>query len=141
MIEPIPFEVAHLEHLAIQPAQSASVHLLRPEHVARLVGPWSWTGVVGERPLVCGGIVANEFGAGVLWAFLSTEAGPHMLRITRFVRRMVLLAGLRRLEATSAATHTEGCRWLELMGFEREGRLRHYGFDGTDHILYSRVAS
>lgn len=139
MITPVPFAVEHLTRLAIQPAQCASIHLLIPEHAARLVGPWSWTGMVEGVPLVCGGILANEFGAGVLWAFLAPGAGPHMLRITRFVRRMVVLAGLRRLQATALASFPEGCRWLELLGFEREGRLRRYGPDGADHFLYARV--
>lgn len=140
MMTPVPFAVAHLAQLDIQPAQRAHVHVLPAAHLARLVGPWSWTAMVADTPVLCGGILANDFGAGTLWSFVAPAAGPELLAITRFVRRMILLAGLRRLEATSAVQFAAGCRWLELLGFAREGVMRRYGLDGADHILYARCA-
>src|SRR5690606_19986480 len=47
--------------------------------------------------------------------------------------------GVRRIQATVDAECHRAIRWIERLGFEFEGRLRSYGPDGRDHLIYGRV--
>lgn len=44
-----------------------------------------------------------------------------------------------RVQATTHRQFERGRRFLEWLGFEREGVLRNYGPDGSDHIIYARI--
>jgi hypothetical protein len=33
----------------------------------------------------------------------------------------------------------QGCRWVELLGFEFEGRMKGYGLNGETHLRYAKV--
>jgi len=58
--------------------------------------------------------------------------------ITRAARRFYEVCPLRRIEAEVACEHEQGRRWVEMLGFEREGRMRSY-WAGKDFDLYARV--
>lgn len=88
------------------------------------------------RIVVCGGFAASDLGDAHLWGVVARRAP--MVVLHRAVRRLLeVYRGLGRVVATSDATFAAGCRWLELLGFNREGVLPQYGF-GVDHVLYAR---
>ena len=46
---------------------------------------------------------------------------------------------IHRLQATTYADDQVACNWLKHLGFEREGVMRSYGPDRSDHIMYAKV--
>ena len=139
-----PFRPYHIELLMAQGVQEGQLR-----QVSQVPAGWGSVGTIpgsaltamdGERILLCGGVMPTmRPKIGVLWAVLSAEAGSHMLWLHRATQRFISIAPPRRLEATVEKGFPQGCRWLELLGFEFEGPLRSYGLDGEDHVRYARI--
>ena len=139
-----PYRPVHLEAAlagSLQPAQRRIVSHV-PVGLARVLGrlPGSaLTALDGDHVLMCGGAMPMSERYAVLWAVLAEDAGRHMVRIDRGVRRFLDIGNWRRLEASVEQNFAAGCRWLELLGFTEEGPLAAYGDDGADHWRYARV--
>lgn len=140
-----PFRSDHLRTLiaqGVQPAQSKVQHLSDVSAIRAGVERVPGTAMTirhGEQILLCGGLFPEKPKVGILWAVLSASAGAHMLAIHRITLRFLDIEPLRRIEATTEDGHTAGCRWLEMLGFQFEGRMRAYGPGGETHLRYSRV--
>lgn len=136
----IPFHVEHIGAMDLQTQQRTIISHMCIEYLKHLeaVGP-ALSAEHEGRIIASAGIAFQGFGMGMLWAFVSQQAGPHFIRLDRCVRRFLDIPKLRRIEASTEATFSQGCRWLELLGFQNEGILRKYGPNGEDHIRYARV--
>jgi hypothetical protein len=135
----VPFKSLHLAAMNVQPAQARELVHLPPGALERLAEHPSLTGLYQGEPVACFGIVPDTLGSATMWAFLSADSGRHMLMFTRSALRFLELYPFRRVEATAPVEFGPGCKWLELLGFENEGRMRRYGADGADHYRYARV--
>jgi ABC-type branched-subunit amino acid transport system substrate-binding protein len=72
--------------------------------------------------------------------YLSPNAGPHMVRITKAVRRFLQACPYRRVEMTVDLDFEAGHRWANMLGFRLEaGRMLAYRPDGGTCSLYARV--
>ena len=105
----------------------------------------AFTGMNGFTPMVCAGVLPIWKGRWLAWAAISVKVGRReMLWIHRNVFRFLdnLQSNepetYRRIESTARKDQPDAQRWLELLGFEREGRLRCYDASGNDHIQYAR---
>lgn len=95
--------------------------------------------VVDDGQILCLGGVRNMWAdRAVAWGLLSSGIGATMIPITRAVRRFLDTSPTRRIEAEVASDHEAGRRWVEMLGFEREGRMRSY-WAGADFDLYARL--
>jgi hypothetical protein len=144
MIEFIPFRPEHLASLRLQAAQAyLQPLLLNPEYGAALVGPDTWTGVIGHRTVGCAGVLPQWPGRAFAWALLTRElTARHFLRVHHKVSDVLHRAqcnGTRRVETTVDAGFDAGHRWTRALGFKPEGLLRAYSPEGRDHVLYARV--
>lgn len=133
-----PFQPSHLTRMRMQPHQALSVTDAKYVELLAQSGE-SYTVSTGETVLICGGIAKGLWETGTLWAFVAADIGAHFTAVHRVALRLLTLAGLPRIEASSECTFEQGCRWLEMLGFEQEGRMRRYGPDGADHYRYARV--
>lgn len=126
-----PFEPAHL----------AEVADVDPEYGAYLkeISASAFTIRKGGDTLVCGGVADMGFGRGFLWSFVGPQARRHPFALHRAVKRFLSTLEYRRVEASCESTFGRGCRWLEALGFVREGTMRAFAPDGSDHELYARV--
>ena len=142
---------------------------LRPEHVQEIsrdiaqeishldTGLEAWksivqfgrgfSGVENGDVYVCSGILPVWTGRWILWGAVSNKTGPRqMLWIHR--RALEWLDGLqqsspkefRRIEATARMDEPQAIKWLEMLGFWREGVLLCYDAAGNDHIQYARIS-
>lgn len=91
----------------------------------------------GSRVIICGGIREDMPKRGTCWALMAADSGDHMLFLHRAVCRFMRLKSWDRLEATVAADFKPACRWVELLGFQFEGRMKRYGLNGEDHLRYA----
>lgn len=131
----IPFEPHHAALIRPQDAQAGESNVDgKPEGE-------SWTAVHDGAPVACFGVVTMWPGRGYCWALLDKDAGPLMLPLTRAIRSLLKATPLRRVEMAVDARFDAGCRWAELLGFQRENDrpARMYFPDGRDAWLYARV--
>lgn len=136
----VRFDPSHLWQIRAQDHQVAVVSRYLTDQYAELLSSGlAYTGFDGTRVVGCAGIVTQFAGVGTLWAVLADDSRRHFVAIHRTVERVLGMVRLRRLEASSEVDFAQGCRWLELLGFQSEGVMRSYGPDGKDHFRYAKV--
>jgi hypothetical protein len=133
------FRPEHLAQLELQPAQDAARNLKTDPEYLEAVSAGVAVTVRDTEILGCGGIVEFDEGS-VLWTLLSPHAGRFMVGIVRAARRLVEVAP-RPVYATAACDFPQGCRLLELLGFNRlPDPVTGISTDGKAHFVYERTA-
>jgi hypothetical protein len=99
----------------------------------------AWTAHRGSTIVTIAGFRELFPGHALAWAALSNDVGADHLAITRFAREQVEAAPYRRLEAIVDAGNDRAMRWAALIGLEEAHRLRAYGPEGKDHVLFERI--
>jgi len=93
--------------------------------------------------VVAGGIFPVWDGLGEAWMIPSDQIPKYKIKMIKTLRNHIDLIteedGLRRLQATVRDDFDIAKKFIEFLGFKREGLLKNYGPDGTDHIMYSRT--
>lgn len=88
------------------------------------------------------GFVEGGGGRGIVFSFISRDAGPYMLKMARKLKHLIddgmSKTNIERLEITVLESFDHGKRFAELLGFECEGVMRKY-YKGKDYKLYARV--
>lgn len=145
-MDKISFQVEHGIAIQSQVIQEVGHLQLSAEYWQRHKdeGP-AFTGDNGDGPMICAGVMAAWEGRWFAWAAISVKVRrTEMLWIHRNVHSF--LQNLQsnepgkyhRVETTARADQPNAQRWLEMLGFEKEGRLRCYDASGLDHIQYAR---
>jgi hypothetical protein len=107
-------------------------------------GP-SFTAVVDDTPIACGGLMIPWEGVGMAWMILSDEAAWHWMWLSkttkRTLRTLVRVHRLHRVEAMALEESPVNQRWLEWMGFgrERDGIARQYVVDRRSMVRYEWI--
>lgn len=101
---------------------------------------YAWTAWIDDAPVAAFGMTRDLPGLGTGWAYGTDRLRRTVPAITRFIRtRMpeMIEIGIRRVEVRTAIDHDISHRWLEALGFQREGIARHYGADGLHYAIYA----
>ena len=134
------FRPEHLAVLRLQPAQASfGAYLDDLAYAETLAAGQSFTGLHDGRVVGCAGVVELWDNRAMAWALLGAGAGAHFVQIHRAVSGFFKQAKWRRIEATVDVDFEAAHRWMAMLGFEREGRMRAYASDGRDQDLYARV--
>lgn len=99
----------------------------------------AWSLIDGGRLIGCGGIAKEHDACGTAWTLLTPMSGPCMTRIHRFAMKTLSRCPLRRVQAHVSPDFAQALHWIEMLGFQFEGRLRKYTPRGLDMLLYARV--
>ncbi len=102
------------------------------------------------RVLGCGGVRLLWSGTGEAWILLSLDAIAKSTQeqFSHYRKSAYTIAGdllndicgdLTRIQAHVRADDEIGIRFVERLGFVREGLMRKFGPDGSDHYLYAIV--
>jgi hypothetical protein len=133
-----PYHVDLLRAQGVQGAQLNEVSLV-PGACANVPPGPAVSAFDGDRILICGGIAKITNTNGVCWALVAEGAGKHMHALHFAVKRFITLQPWRRLEASVEEGFGAGCRWVELLGFQFEGRMLKYGENGANYLRYAKV--
>lgn len=136
----VPFVPTHLESLVLQPSQVGFTKYFDAAYGPALQsgGP-CFTGVEGDEVIGCAGVIRQWDNRAIAWALLSGVSGRSFPRIHKAVSRFLDSTEFRRIEAFVDAEFEQGHRWVQMLGFEREGYMRAFNPDGRDAVLYARV--
>lgn len=134
----VRFEPAHVLEITAQPAQISEV---TADALAVPYGQ-AWTALLDGRPICSAGVVEVWAGRAYAWALLASDAGPHLLALTREIRCHLARLPFRRVEMAVDAGFDAGARWARLLGFtlETPAPMRGYLPGGRDAWLYARIS-
>lgn len=137
-----PFRYTDLALIDVQPVQRAELDRLdvRVRRVYEQHSRPAVSLIEGGVLLTCFGLMPGGGSRAILWAFGSAHAGPHMLKIARFVRKLLDDCEYDRVEATVLAGFEPGHRLLRVIGMQDEtpNGMQKFSPDGAHH-LYARV--
>lgn len=138
-----PYEKGDENKFILQDAQNYMTDYLEnaKENIEALSHQgYAWTVEHNDEILMVGGIIKMWEGRGQLWALVSKYAGAHMVGLHRVVLEHIAQYGFNRVEATVDVGFKEGVRWIKMLGFEFEGYMKAYRPDGSDMLLFARIA-
>jgi len=106
-------------------------------------GP-AFSGLVGEKTIVCAGVCTLWPGVGGAWVAMNNDAERYGLWITRTIRAVladiIRTQGHHRVEVQVDASNERNLRWIRVLGFHREGSVaRFYTSDRKDMVRFERL--
>jgi hypothetical protein len=99
-----------------------------------------WVLYAGDRPAALCGAAQPWPGMFSCYALATDQFGEIALPLTKFYKRYILPVisqHARRVEARSIDGHTEAHRWIRLLGAREEARLKDYGRNGEDFLVFT----
>jgi RimJ/RimL family protein N-acetyltransferase len=95
-------------------------------------------------PVGCAGVMFMWKGTGHAWILFDNDPVQSLKReaytlVLQELAEMVKVMELRRVQATCRIDLPHAIKYLEQLGFTREGRLRKYDIAGNDHYIYSMI--
>lgn len=143
MIESIPFEFSHALHLDLNEAF---------EDKKELIGAYLRTEGFKMETLVhreTGDVLAVFSGTLVtantfeISALVGANARKYPLQFFRHTARRIdfwqRTMNVQRLQTTIRDNHPFLIKWIKLLGFSLEARMRKFGPEGDDYFLFARV--
>ncbi len=104
---------------------------------------WGYSLFGDNRLIGCGGIYIYWEGVAEVWLFLSKQFKEHFTRpviyIKKYLNELAKENNIWRLQASICADLPINQRFIEWLGFHKEGVQEKYGPWKDDHILYSRI--
>jgi hypothetical protein len=147
VIEIVPFKVEHA--IELMRGELTEYNLARSDEIAERDGEFylsrgpCFSGVEDGKVLGSAGIMLMWPGVGEAWVLFSKDVVNIKkfvyTTITDYLITLVCDLDLRRVQAHCSSELPLAIKFLEQMGFEREGLMRKYGTDGSDHFLYAMV--
>lgn len=108
------------------------------DKIVELDNQWAGLNENGDV-IVIYGFIEKWQGSAIITSVLSELSGKYMLSIVREAIKTFKESPYTRLEAQVVASYKEGCRFMEILGFDRGGLLRKYDQYSRDCYIYSRV--
>ena len=103
-------------------------------------GEFQWMVRLDGEPVAAIGAYPAWPGVWSVWAFGTDNWPKVILSLTKHVKRFMIPAFLNqkahRAECRALKTHTDACRWLEMLGAHKEAELAGFGRQREDFNLY-----
>ena len=92
----------------------------------------SFTGMVGSKPIFAAGmkIIWGQVAEG--WVIATEDVWNYPLSVAKE-------NNITRVQSAIRKDFSEGQRFAEWLGLEKEGLMRKWGFDGSDQYMYARL--
>ena len=131
----------HVRALRVQPEQrDGHAFIVDNGHDASVLHGMSYSGWRGGECVAAGGVFTQWNRHGIAWLMAATEAGPEMLRLTRFTRGLFQVSPYDRISITVRCDFAAGHRWARLLGMVLEcERMVQYDPAGRDCALYAWI--
>ena len=142
----IPFVPAHAEALLADQLNEGCPEIVDDwaAWIGDLVNPdMAFTGIENGHLIGSAGLIRIWPGVSEAWFVGSWRLNNNVMAGARATRRklddLMKAHELHRIQAVVRADWDEAVRFVEFLRFQREGLLRGYGPDGSDHYVYARI--
>lgn len=142
MVNVVPFKIEHLDGLKMRDDAVALAYGNDFKDLARLYegSGHAWTLLDGEKVIFCGGVWTMWKGVGEAWCIMGDEVARYPLAVVKTLKAKISGLCYRRIQATVRASDKQARDLIALCGFKAEGLLEAYGPEGSDYVMYGRVA-
>jgi hypothetical protein len=140
----IPFESHHVEMMELREPDRLSLAGMqdRKIKVDKDSGE-AWTGMVDEGVVACGGIIFLWPGVGWAWLLTGTLIRTNAISFHKAaiekLKEMEDKYNLHRIQCSVNADYVASRKWLEKLGFTKEGLMKKYDTRERDYYMYARV--
>lgn len=141
----VPFHWAHVHMMDLRPFEKQYFEWFDDynEYLKfYATQPYSYSALLNGEIACCWGIntVFPHVGEGWLLTSYLVERNPISLTrsAARYISQTAIKMKLHRLQFVVDDSNLLAKRWAEALKFEREGLLKQYGPDKSDHIMYAR---
>lgn len=139
----VPFEQKHFDEINLRQSDFANFDKDKiKEIVKELSQDNAFTLLIKDRVILFGGIYSLHKKAGEAWLVCAEEIKYYPRTSARTVKRHILnmmeTLDLSRLQTKNNVNELHN-RWVEWVGFQKEGILRKFDELGNDIIMYSIV--
>jgi RimJ/RimL family protein N-acetyltransferase len=104
-------------------------------------GP-AYTVIIDGELVFCGGFILMGWNRAEAWTLMSDlfyKYPKACFKICRdYTNKVINEYGLKRVQAIIDVDFEAGVRFAERLGYEEEGRLKAYGPDGEDMLMFGR---
>ena len=146
MYKLVDFVPGHADDLQSRPdvQKYAEVGAMKNDTIKQMaVAGQAFSLLTNGHLIASGGVYPIWSGFGEAW-FLSSGMGakhkrPVIVQLKKHIDALSKEHEYHRLQATARKDWKVAQRFLEFLGFEREGLMRNYGPDNSDHFLYARI--
>ena len=103
----------------------------------------AFTGVVNNNPIFAAGMkmIWGQVAEG--WVIATSDMWKYPLGVAKAIKKdfakVAKENNITRVQSAIRKDFTEGQRFAEWLGLEREGLMRKWGFDGSDQYMYARL--
>ena len=141
----VPFEPEHWDMIDFREFERETMGNLLEQIRIRsdAIGP-TYTGLVDGKVAWIAGIILMWPGVGEAWLVASGLSTKNKLWFVRgiksFMEKLMNTHQLHRVQTTVMHGQTELIRFVEFLGMEFEGRIKHYGPNKEDYLMYGRTS-
>ncbi len=140
MFEITPLQPDHLLSVLKDPLNEDQGEWPTNKIVYMCKQPYSFTGLVGNDVVICGGLVEYWTNRAHLWTLFSKNYLKHPVACFRGMKSFLECQPFNRVEMDTPTDLDIAHRRAKLLGFQLECRIaRHYNEIGEDRSLYSWV--
>lgn len=138
-----PLDDSHLNYFKIRPEQAEAIPdpLMFKRSVSDCGGRYNLAGTVDGHTFLCVGILPMWDGVGEIWTMFSEDASKHFKHNTReflqTIRHYLELVPYRRLQTIVKKDFKIGQKFVEHLGFKKEGLLKQYDMHKRDYYRYA----
>ncbi|MEA2035994.1 MAG: GNAT family protein [Nanoarchaeota archaeon] len=97
----------------------------------------------GGKVIGCGGVAPLWEGVGQSWMVCGKDYMKYWVSVGRLmidtIESAFTVFNLRRIQGTTEVDNEVSIRFHEWAGYKKEGILKAYGSDGSDHIMFARL--
>lgn len=142
MIRLVPTEYEHFDGLKLK-AIFEHKDAIEFGRTAVLGGAIAYTLLAGAEVLAIFGGKQEYPGVLNCWGLFSEEIRKYKIAFHRAAKILIDVMfkefKLHRMQAAVRTDYTEGQRWIEALGFVREGWMKMYGAERHDYFMYGRT--
>lgn len=138
--EVIPFKAEHVAQMNIADKYKNVFLIPHLFEVYEQLGS-SFTFYEKGKIYAVGGVIKFWEGAGEAWFVLSDEMDLPVYSLCATIKHHLdelLKYDFKRIQATVKHDDEKALRFIEWLGFEREGLLKQFGIEGADYYMYAR---
>ena len=142
--EIVPFKPEHWDMIEFREFEKETMGKMLNEVRLRVdaAGP-AYTGLVNGKVAGFAGVIIMWPGVGEGWILGSDLFSKNKLwflrNVKRYLGKIMNTHQMHRVQTTVLHGHTNLIRLVEFLGMRFEGRMKHYGPNGEDYLMYGRV--